>query len=352
MKRPYLVHFLSIFTDEFISIKAYSGIKDNNLGPSGEFRPSFPLQNFYLLRSHHFNCKFVGIDQSGREIYTKFVESDNFGNFNFKVPLTETTKDISKWQIYETSYYPGVELHLGCFIPMILESPKKYVICDFDKTLVDTRYSTTKELYHSLTSPIESYPTVIPGVNLFKSFIEKDYSPFIVSASPHFYENAIKDWLYKNGIYTAGILLKDYRHAFHPFSGELTPKDIKVHGLYKLNHLLNIILLGGFPSEVIMIGDSHESDPTIYLIFAKLLKGSHDPWAVWNSIKQFPIFNSSKAQSSKILNKFYQLKNLKLRHKEDHSIKIKIYIRKIRENEKIKIPTALEKDAKDIIFFS
>ncbi|MFZ8934702.1 MAG: hypothetical protein ACO2ZP_12470, partial [Bacteriovoracaceae bacterium] len=132
----------------------------------------------------------------------------------------------------------------------------------------------------------------------------------------------------------------------------LSPKDIKVHGLYKLNHLLNIILQSGFPSEVVMIGDSHESDPMIYLIFSKLLKGSRDPWAVWNSIKQFPIFKSSKSQSSKILNKFYQLKNLKLRHKEEQDIKVSIYIRRIKKNEKLKIPSALEKDAQNITFFN
>ncbi len=351
MKRPYLVHFLSIFTDDFISIKAYGGMKDVEPPTETKISPAFPLQNFNLLQSHHFNCKFVGIDKNGQEIYTKFVESDNFGNFNFKVPLTETTQNITKWQIYETSFHSGIEIHLGCFIPIFLKFPKRFAICDFDKTLVDTRYSTTKELYHSLTSPIESFPTVQPGVNLLKSLIEKEYNPFIVSASPHFYENAIQDWLYKNGIYTAGILLKDYRHAFHPFSGELTPKDIKVHGLYKLNHLLNIVMMSGYPSEVAMIGDSHESDPTIYLIFQRLLKGSTDPWSVWNGIKQLPIFKSSRNQSSKILNKIYQLKNLKIRANANEEVKVHIYIRRIGENAVIKIPEILKEDAKNIQYF-
>ena len=242
MKRPHLVHFLAIITDDSINIKASITMKENIIARKRDFdltvlTPHFPIQALRLLNAYEFTLKIVGTTKDQHEIYKKSFESDSFGNFNFKIPLTEERSKIEILQLYEVKKRPGLELHLGTYIPLRIYSPKKIIICDFDKTLVDTKYSTTKEVYRSLTRPLQEFPTIISSVNILKIAIHQGYHPFILSASPHFYEDAMRDWLYKNNIFSAGIFLKDYRQFFSFLEGDLTAKDLKGQGLYKLNHL-------------------------------------------------------------------------------------------------------------------
>ncbi|MBP9679937.1 MAG: hypothetical protein KBD76_00915 [Bacteriovorax sp.] len=334
MKRPHLVHFLAIVTDESINIKASITLKENLMAQNLDLdipTPKFPIQALRLLNAYQFTMKIVGMAKDQREIYKKSFESDSFGNFNFKIPLTEERSHIEILQLFEVKKRPGLELHLGSYIPLRIFSPKKLIICDFDKTLVDTKYSTTKELYRSLTRPIDANPTVASSVNLLHRYINKGHHPFILSASPHFYEDSMRDWLYKNNIFSAGIFLKDYRHFFSFLEGELTTKDLKSQGLYKLNHLLDILLMTGVPDELVLMGDNFESDPAIYLTLAKILREDIDPWVIWNNIKKQDIFQLKKKQNSQFLNKIYQLDNLLTRKRKDKNTKrpnIKIYIRK------------------------
>jgi len=167
-----------------------------------------------------------------------------------------------------------------------------------------------RDVFNSLTKPLEYFPTIPNSVNILSSYIQKKFHPFILSASPHFYEDAIRDWLYKNKIYTAGIFLKDYRKVFSLFEGDLTTKDLKVQGLYKLNHLLDIILMTGIPDKLVMMGDNFESDPLIYLTFAIVLQGESDPWTVWNKVKELESFRLNPKQNSQFLNKLYQIKSM------------------------------------------
>ena len=251
MRRPQLIHFLSIITEESINVKASINIHHNSMDfdhkKREKFSPRFPIQGLRLLRMMNFNLKIIGLDEGHQEIYEKVFESDSFGNFNFKIPLTNTTKNIQIIQAFELATRPGLELHLGTYLPLQITPPKKVIICDFDKTLVETRWASTKELYHSLVRPLNNFPTLMESVDILKKSICDGYHPFIVSASPHFYEDAIRDWLYQTHIYTAGIFLKDYRKVLSPFEMSLTPKDLKIQGLYKLNHLLDILLMTGIP---------------------------------------------------------------------------------------------------------
>jgi hypothetical protein len=221
------------------------------------------------------------------------------------------------------------------------------VICDFDKTLVDTKYSTTKELYTSLTQPIDYFPTVTNSVDLIKTYIEQNHHPFILSASPHFYENAMRDWLYQNHIYTAGIFLKDYRHIFNLLELDLTTKDLKVQGMYKLNHLLDIILMVGIPDELVLMGDNFESDPIIYLALASLLKGSLDSWNFINFLDQHDSFQMNKKQKAHLLSKSYQISSqlniMTKKRGHSNSPSIKIHIRKKVSEDVIDVPENLKK---------
>ena len=162
------------------------------------------------------------------------------------------------------------------------------------------------------------------SIDLTKRFIQEDFQPFIVSASPHFYENAIRDWLYQHEIYTGNIFLKDYRNIFSFFEGDLSTKDLKSQGFYKLNTIVNILLMTGIPDELILVGDGFESDAIIYLTLAAILVGRYDPWTIWNQIKKEESFKLTNQQHFRFLSKFYQLKNMSDAHPRG---KLQIYIR-------------------------
>ncbi|WP_372654661.1 phosphatase domain-containing protein [Halobacteriovorax sp.] len=345
MKRPNLVHFLAIKTDDYISVKASCTMKEWR-GPAvvdlSSFTPKFPIQDFRLLRSSQFRIRLIGLNEEKEQVFKKTYDSDHFGNFNFKIPLYGERKDITVFQAYELKKNKGLQVHLGSFIPIVIQGHKKLIICDFDKTLVDTKYSSTKEVYNSLTKPLSSFPTVTNSVELFTNYISDGYHPFILSASPHFYEDSMRDWLYQNKVFTAGIFLKDYRRVFSIIEGELTPKDLKIQGLYKLNHLLDILMMTGIPNELVLMGDNFESDPIIYLTLYKVLNKEIEPWKLWNSLKKDPSFQFNKKQNSQVLSKFYQLGSMiSAREEKCH---VKIYIRKKANEKEVSINPVLKLD--------
>ena len=343
MKRPNLVHFLAIKTFDYMAIRASCTMKEwQSPIPSeiSQIAPKFPIQAFRLLKSSQFTMKIVCYDDNHNIVFKKSYDSDSFGNYSFKIPMDDKRRKIKIIQAYETKKSKGLELHLGTFIPIqINDEDKKLIICDFDKTLVDTKYSSTKEVYNSLTKPISSFPTVSNSVAIFTSHIEKGFHPFILSASPHFYEESMRDWLYQNKIYTAGIFLKDYRRIFSIFEGELTPKDLKTQGLYKLNHLLDILTMTGIPDELVLMGDNFESDPVIYLTLAKVLSKEIDPWKMWSLLKKEPAFQFNRKQNSQVLAKFYQLGSMiKAKSK---TAKVKIYIRRKTDESQVNLNTEI-----------
>lgn len=349
MKRAYLVHFLAIKTHEFLCIKASLGkrkvVLDNQGSSTDQLKASFPIQNFRLLRSNEFEVKIIGLDENQNEVFKKTYETDSFGNLMIRIPLDENRKKIKVLQVFEIKQRQLLEILLGNFIPMEIEDPKKIIICDFDKTLVDTRYSTTKEMYKSLTSPLENFPTITKSVELIKNYINEGYHPFILSASPHFYENAMRDWLNQNQIFASGIFLKDYRNVFSFLSGDLTPKDLKVQGTYKLNHIFDILLMTGIPDELVLMGDNFESDPIIYLVITMMLKDTIAPWNLWNKLKKKEAFQLTRKQNSQFLNKIYQLDNLlnqKYKNPRENNLKIKIYIRKKDNHDKLRIDQSFQ----------
>jgi phosphatidate phosphatase APP1 len=331
MRRPKLVHFTGIESDEYIYIRAsmtYSTqgrfeILDEINQNLKEIVPTRPIQSLGLLSSNEFRLKVIGLSQDDKEVTIRSFDSDSFGNFNFKIPQPEE-KNVAKLKLFETRSHPGLELLIGSFIPTTIHKPKKILITDFDKTLVDTRYSSMKELYLSLRNPIHYFPPVDTSIDLVRGFIKEEYQPFVVSASPHFYENAIRDWLYQRQIFTGNIFLKDYRNIFSFFEGDLSTKDLKSQGFYKLNTIVNILLMTGIPSDLVLVGDGFESDTIIYLTLAAVLVGRYDPWTLWNHIKREESFRLTNQQHFRFLSKFYQLKNMSDGHPRG---KLKIYIR-------------------------
>ncbi len=328
MKRPYIVNFIIIESDNHISIKASlnsSEVHKNYLQSNiSNITPSSPIQSLGLLNAYTFRVLIVGLNEKKEEVYRKEYDSDSFGNFEIRFQKKINNNSIHFVQAYEVSKCPGLELLLGTFIPVKVQSPKKIVVCDFDKTLVETKYSTPRELYESLRRPLEHFPKIDSSIELLKEYIAKDYQPFILSASPHFYEKAIRDWLYQNQIFTGNLMLKDYRKVFSLFEGDLTPKDLKSQGFYKLSSLVNILLMTGIPDEITLIGDGFESDTLIYLTLHAVINEKADPWKVWNSLKKKEAFKLTTKQQSRFLTKFYRLGNLT---KEKAPQKTSIHIR-------------------------
>ena len=331
MRRPKLVHFSGIESDQYIHIRAsmsYSSqarfhLLDEINQNLKEIVPTKPIESLGLLSSNEFRLKVIGLTSNDEESTIRSFDSDSFGNFNFKIPQPSTEK-VAKIKLFETRSHPGLELLIGSFIPTKIRTPKKIIITDFDKTLVDTRYHTMKELYLSLRNPVSYFPPVPSSIELMKNFIDEDHQPFVVSASPHFYENAIRDWLYQHEIFTGNIFLKDYRNIFSFFEGDLSTKDLKTQGFYKLNTIVNILLMTGIPDELVLMGDGFESDTLIYLTLAAVLIGRYDPWTIWNQTKKEESFKLTTQQHVKFLSQFYLLKNMSDAHAKGN---IKIYIR-------------------------
>jgi phosphatidate phosphatase APP1 len=330
MNRPYLVNFSAIDCDTHISIRAnitnsYTPLIDKK----NKIESTSPIQSIRLFSKDNFRIKILGFTDKNDNVFSKEFDSDSYGRFEIQIPHDSSKSKITRLLTYETSQLRGIDIHLGNFLPLHIKNPKKLLISDFDKTLVDTKYHTAKEMYYSLNKPLNYFPTVKNSVDKIKYYIDESYQPFILSASPHFYENAIRDWLYQNNIFTSHVYLKDYRDFISVFDGAMTSKDLKQQGFYKLGQLVDILLMTGIPDHIVLMGDGFESDPYIYLTLRSLIKDKADPWKLWSSIKNHSIFNLTTKQNSYFLTKFYRLSELS---KQKGTIEFKIYIRSTKEN--------------------
>src|SRR5690606_3355934 len=123
MRRPKLVHFTGIESDEYINIRAsmtYSSqgrfeILDEINQNLKEIVPTRPIQSMGLLSSNEFRVKVIGLSQDDTEVLVRSFDSDSFGNFNFKIPQPEQ-KNVAKLKLYETKTHPGLDLLIGSFI--------------------------------------------------------------------------------------------------------------------------------------------------------------------------------------------------------------------------------------------
>lgn len=314
MRRPQLVHFNAISTEDHLSIRAslsFSRQAQHQFwqNPLPGLAPIRPIESVGLLSSRRFRLRLIGMSKDGVEWLNREYDSDSFGDFNLRL-RHPAEGPVERLLVFETRTHPGLDLLIGSFIPLNVREQKRILITDFDKTLVDTRYHSPRELYLSLRKPLGYFPPVPTSIELVKKYVDTGFQPFVVSASPHFYENAMRDWLYRNQLFTSNIYLKDYRRVFAIFEGELAPKDLKTQGFYKLNHLVNILLMTGIPQELVLVGDGFESDTIIYLTLASVLSSRQDPWVVWNALKKDEGFRLNGRQHFRFLSKFYQLKNL------------------------------------------
>lgn len=328
MKRPYFTQCIAVDNGEYIWIKASMGINDpdatmeEKLGSSPS--PTRPMQRIGLFKKQRFTIKIQGRDGNHTKIYDKDVETDRLGNMMIKIPSFHQQSRITRLQFFECSMLEGFQLLIDSIIPFKLKHPIKIIISDFDKTLVDTRYSTPREMYHSLSKPLNYFPTIEGSLEKVRSYMNEGFQPFILSASPHFYEKPIRDWLYHQKVFTSNIFLKDYRDVLSWASGELSPKDIKKQGFYKLDALVDILEFSSLPDELVLMGDGFEADISIYLALRSILVEKRDPWQVWNHIRKLESFKLTIKQNFTFLQRLNKLASVA--KKKDH-IKMTIYIR-------------------------
>lgn len=313
MPRPHLYSFTALQTKNELCLKANVNFVDRGLarlevGKSEEkIELSAPLESIGLIRARECRIKVVAYASNDEIVLEREYDSDSFGNFDLKIPIN---KKIDHMIIYETSARAGLELVLGSYLPLNIPEPKKLLISDFDKTLVDTKFSTLKEMLYSLRNPVSSFPNVDKSIEMFQGYADNGFTPFILSASPHFYEKSIRDWIYQNKLYAAHLFLKDYRNIFSLSQGILTPKDLKKQGFYKLTQLVDLLLMTGIPDELVLMGDAFESDTFIYLTLLSVIADRYDPWKLWGKIKQERPFLLTSKQDSQFLTKFYQLSEM------------------------------------------
>ncbi len=332
LSRPKINNIIILKNPRDISVRV--SISLENIPKKQDFQTkeihhqSSPWQNINLFNNNDFKVKVVCFDANSEIQYTRIFNTDRYGNLNLKIPTTHNQSEITSLQFFEVSYQDGIDLLLGSFIPVILNSPNKVIISDFDKTLVDTRYSTIQEMFTSLRNPISYFPTIDKSLEVLQLAIKSGYTPFILSASPHFYEKPFRDWLYQNEVYTSNIFLKDYRKIFSFFESELTPKDLKTQGFYKLTELINILLMTDLADKLILIGDGFESDPLVYLVLRALIIEKIDPWKIWKTLKKMEQFKLTRPQQTKLLTSLNLIAALASKKK----ISLKIYIRCFADN--------------------
>tara|TARA_X000000950_G_scaffold221008_1_gene266204 strand:- start:921 stop:1874 length:954 start_codon:yes stop_codon:yes gene_type:complete len=310
---------------------------------------STPFTDIRFFKQNKFNIRIILINHRDQISKEKTAETDEFGHINLKISNNTQLEKIKTIKIYENSFRKGIDFFLGSFSPENLNAEKKVLITDFDKTLVDTKYSTIKEIFKSLTSPVSDFPNIDTSLEKVEKYIKDGHQPFILSSSPHFYENTIKEWLKKNHLEIKNIFLKDYRQFFSLSPTDLIFKDVKAHGVHKLAQLLNIILMTDLPREIILIGDNSESDPVIYSITKYILSNHFNPDEIWGLIRDLNSFKLNNTQSLKILNRLYLLKNLI--DQKGRNTEVKIYIRKVPGVSSKSLPPFLSKTMNQIEFY-
>lgn len=303
---PKLQHFSAIARGKSLQLRG-SVVSSREKNSDREVMAEAPIQNLLALFAKKWRVKIECFSKSQNMLDCIEVDTDSFGLISHKISRTYGVEKVYSLRVYEISERHGIEYFMGGFLVQEISDHHRVVVCDFDKTLVHTRYHTAKEIYHSLNRPLHYFPTLTQGLNILHSHIEREFFPVILSSSPHFYEKAIRDWLYQHKVFAGHIVLKDYRSLFSYSEGFYSPKDLKHQGFHKLYQLLQLIKLVGVPKELSLIGDGFESDELIYLILSSVLKRTIEPWALWNYIKSMKAFSFTTKQSVIFLDLLYYI---------------------------------------------
>lgn len=308
-KKPILFQEIFLQRNNLLFIQGLISIQDIDFSVDDL---KTPKDAFLSLAHKDFYVKIVTTDENQKQ-KDFFFQTSPYGDFSLKFPFFSLCKNIDIF-VQENNNY----IFLKTITPIHLSAPLNLIFCDFDQTLIETKFKKLKELYQALKSSLNSFSTIYSSVELFKSY--SNYYSFILSASPYFFHDLISNWLKNQDISPNKILLKDFRKMLS-FKEELSFKDFKDQSYYKISKILHIILLYGYPQRLVLIGDSIESDLLIYSIVKKILSFDSDHKILFDEI--FSTIKLTIKQKIDLSEKIIELSQWK----ESPKIKTEIFIR-------------------------
>jgi len=308
-KKPILFQEIFLQRNNLIFLQGLISIQDVNFSMD-DFKT--PKDAFLSLTHKDFHLK-ITITDTDQKQQDFFFQTSPYGDFSLKLPYFSLCQSIDVF-IQENDNY----IFLEKILPINLPSPLNFIFCDFDQTLIETKFKTLKELYRALKTSLNSFSTIYSSVELFRSY--SHYYSFILSASPYFFHDLIKNWLKNQDIFPNKILLKDFRKILS-LKEELSFKDFKDQAYYKISKILHIILLYGYPQNLVLIGDSIESDLLIYSIIKKILSFDSDHKILFDEI--FSTIKLTTKQKTDLSEKILELSQWR----EVPKLKIEIFIR-------------------------
>ena len=136
MERPFLSNFSAIIADKKLSIRAYITELEQQHESKVQSTKNIPIQSINLFSKNFFNIKICLLNHKSQILLEKEFQTDNYGKLDISIPKMINNQLIYSIKLYETGYYPGVEVYLGSFLPITIQNPKKIVISDFEKKWV------------------------------------------------------------------------------------------------------------------------------------------------------------------------------------------------------------------------
>jgi len=265
-----------------------------------------PISNWPMLLPRTYQLMIRFFDGTQEIADSKLELTTNLYG-EIKITTLLPNNKISSLKIYEVGSDPGISFYIGLYQINEITPKTKLIITDFDKTLIKTKYKTTSEIIRALTNRLTIFDRIESTYHKIKNEMqEKTTTLVLLSASPHFYAKPIKDWLKVNWLGEAAIILKDAREVLFHYKSNLSFKDLRLQGFYKLNALLDLVNLIGLPDEISLYGDAEESDPQIYSIFAEICKGNN-AYSLMNLINNERSFQLTLKQKVIIREKIEEL---------------------------------------------
>jgi phosphatidate phosphatase APP1 len=273
-----------------------------------------PLDGIFLFSKNLFKLNIIFKNAQNKTIDNFPCTTDNYGNLSksFAFTLSPHLQDCFQVEIVDLAS----KRSLHTLRLLNLQEQNRVVICDFDKTLVATKYSNATEIINNLMTTIPDSYKIQKSIDILKKTISEGHHSFILSASPHFFAPTIKKWLERSKIPITGIFLKDFRPLLSKKLKFLTFSLFTNQVYFKIKSIINILSLTGVPKELVLIGDDYESDHEIYLWIKQILAHNID----------FQFLNKWKLNSDNKLhlkNKFLKL----MSDRPEQKTKVTIHIR-------------------------
>ncbi|PZX56523.1 App1 family protein [Algoriphagus chordae] len=250
-------------------------IRDNRVGPSNP--EDTVWQNISKMRRRFMSVVIPGVAVKAEFQGEKyFVTTDEEGYFEFKLHPRKSIQFPSRWQQIELSLMDQVIRNQGevravadVFLPV---GKIDYgIISDVDDTIIPTGAMRMTEMLKTTFAKNAHTRVPFPGVAAFYKALQKgtdgiESNPFFyVSSSPWNLYDFLKELLQIHHIPKGPLMLRDIGLS----RTELISGSHSEHKLEQIRHILSTYAQLPF----MLIGDSGQEDPRIYLQVVKKFPG-------------------------------------------------------------------------------